>query len=185
MNALLALWLPIVVSAVAVFVISSLIHMVFKYHAGDYAGFANEDAVRDVLRAGGPVQGKKYVVPYCSDMKQMATEAMKRKYAEGPTAVVAFGPTGQPNMGKHLGQWFVLCVIVSSIAAFLTAKAHGLDAPAQGAAKFAGVVAFISYGVGTIQESIWMYRSWTSTAKYLVDSALYSIGTWAVFLWLW
>ncbi len=185
MTTLVALWLPILVSALAVFVISSLIHMVFKWHAADYAGFANEDAVRDALRASNPTVGRRYVVPYCADMKEMNSDALRKKYADGPNAVIVLGPNGQPNMGKHLGQWFVLCLIVSSAAAFLTAKAYGVSAPAQGAAKMAGAIAFIGYGLGTIQESIWMYRSWKSTATYLLDAALFAAGTWAVFLWLW
>jgi hypothetical protein len=47
MNILLAFWLPILLSGVVVFGISSLIHLVFKWHASDYNGLANEDAVRD------------------------------------------------------------------------------------------------------------------------------------------
>ncbi|MFZ5496029.1 MAG: hypothetical protein ACOZE5_11940 [Verrucomicrobiota bacterium] len=184
MNVLLALWLPILVSALAVFVISSLVHMVFKWHASDYNGFANEDAVREALRAANPAPGR-YVLPHCKDMKDMATDAMKKKYAEGPVGHVTIIPNGQPAMGKYLGMWFLLCVLVSAAAAFLAAKAYGLAAPAQGAAKMAGAVAFIGYGFGTFQESIWMGRPWSATAKYLLDSALYAAGTWAVFLWLW
>lgn len=185
MNALPALWLPILGSAFAVFVLSSLVHMVFKWHAADYQGFANEDAVRAALRSGSVAPGKRYVVPYCSDMKEMGSEAMQKKYAEGPNAVIVFGPNGQPNMGQLLGQWFVLCLVVSTVAAFLALKAYGLAAPAQGAAKMAGVAAFVAYGFGTVQESIWMYRSWASTAKYLLDSTLYALGTAAVFYFTW
>jgi hypothetical protein len=57
MNNLLALWLPILLSAVVVFIISSLIHMVIKWHAGDYNALANEDAVRAAIRAGNPAPG--------------------------------------------------------------------------------------------------------------------------------
>jgi len=186
MNALLSLWLPILLSAVVVFVISSLVHMVFKWHAADYSGFANEDAVRDALRAGNPAPGKRYVVPYCSDMKEMASEAMKKKYAEGPNAVTVFGPTGQPNMGKHLGLWFLWSLVVAMVAAFLASRLVPHDsAHAMRAAKLAGVVTFIAHGFGTMQESIWMYRSWSSSAKYFLDAALYAVGTAAVFYFLW
>ena len=72
MNALLSLWLPILLSAVVVFVISSLVHMVFKWHASDYSGFANEDAVRAAIRAGNPVPGR-YVVPFCKDLNSLGS----------------------------------------------------------------------------------------------------------------
>ena len=83
MNAVLTLWLPILLSAVVVFVISSLVHMVFKWHASDYSAFSNEDAVRTAIRAGNPSPGR-YVLPYCSEMKEMSSEAMQKKYRDGP-----------------------------------------------------------------------------------------------------
>lgn len=185
MNALLSLWLPILLSAVVVFVISSLIHMVLKWHASDYGSFSNEDAVRDAIRAGNPAPGR-YVLPHCGDMKDMATETMKKKYAEGPVGHVTIIPNGQPAMGKYLGLWFFLCLFVSAVAAFLTAKVYGLDPLwVKPAAKLAGAIAFIGYGFGTLQESIWMGRPLSATVKYLLDAGLYALGTWAVFLWLW
>ncbi len=185
MTALISLWLPILLSAVVVFVISSLIHMVIKWHAPDYRGFANEDAVRTAIGAGTPAPGH-YVVPYCADMKQMGSEAMLKKYREGPVGHIILAPTGAPNMGKHLGLWFLWSVVVAAVAAFLATRLLGLDHNhARAAAKLVGAVTFIAYGYGTMQESIWMARSWSSSVKYLLDAALYGVGSGFVFLWLW
>src|SRR5262245_8077348 len=49
MVSMLALWLPILLSAVLVFVVSSIIHMVFKYHRNDFLPLPDEDAVRAAL----------------------------------------------------------------------------------------------------------------------------------------
>lgn len=184
MNALLSLWLPILLSAVVVFVISSLVHMVFKWHASDYNGFANEDAIRAAINAGKASPGR-YVIPHCKDMKDMADPAMVKKYQEGPIVQMTIGPSGVPNMGKYLGQWFLWSLVVAAVAGWLAAKVYGLGAPALGAAKLSAVITFIAYGFGTVTESIWMMRPWSSSAKYLLDSALYAAGTGAVFLWLW
>ena len=46
MVALADLWLPILVSGVVVFVVSSVIHMLIPIHRGDYAKLPGEDAVR-------------------------------------------------------------------------------------------------------------------------------------------
>jgi hypothetical protein len=185
MHALLALWLPILLSAVAVFVISSLIHMVFKWHASDYRAFANEDAVSAAIRAGQPTPGR-YVLPYCSDMKDMASEEMKKKYEEGPVGHVTIMPNGAHNMGKYLGLWFLWCLVIAIVTAFIVTQLMGLS-PARGraAAKLAGAVTFIAHGFGSITESIWMGRSWSTTAKNLLDAALYALGTGAVFYYLW
>jgi hypothetical protein len=186
MTSLLSLWLPILLSAVVVFVISSLVHMVIKWHAFDYKGFGNEESVRAALRTDHPVLGVKYVVPHCADMKEMTGEAMRKKYREGPTAVVVFGPNAQPNLGKNLGQWFILSLVIAAATACVTAQFVSLDpASATRAAKLASTITFIAYAFGTVQESIWMYRSWRSTATYIADAVLYALGTGAVFFWLW
>jgi hypothetical protein len=185
MNVLFSLWLPILLSAVVVFVISSLIHMLLNWHASDYRTFANEDAIRDAIRAGNAAPGR-YVIPKCKEMKEMASEAMKQKYAEGPVGHITLLPNGQPSMGKYLGMWFLLCLLVSAITACLASHVVPLDhAFAHRAAKFAFAVSFIAYGFGTFQESIWTGRPWSQSIKYLVDAALYAGGTALVFLWLW
>jgi hypothetical protein len=182
MNTLLSLWLPILLSAVVVFVISSLVHMVFKWHASDYNALANEDAVRAALNAGNPAPGR-YVVPHCKDMKDMASEAMLKKYREGPVGHFTLGPTGTPNMGKHLGLWFLWSLVIAVVAAFLASRIYGLEARA--AAKLVGAVTFIAHGFGTVTESIWMMRPWSGSMKYLLDAALYAVGSGLVFYWLW
>lgn len=185
MNAVLSLWLPILLSAVVVFVISSLIHMVFKWHASDYRGLANEDAVRAALRAGNIAPGR-YVLPHCPDMKDMSSEAMLQKYREGPVVQFTVGPNGTPALGKYLGQWFAWSLAIAVIAAYLAASVLGLDhAHARAAAKLVGAITFIAHGFGTVTESIWMMRPWSSSAMHLLDAALYAIGTALVFLWLW
>jgi hypothetical protein len=185
MNTLLSLWLPILLSAVVVFVISSLVHMVFKWHAGDYNALPNEDAVRDAIRAGNPAPGR-YVLPHCADMKDMASEAMLKKYQEGPVGHLTLGPNGAPNMGKHLGLWFGWTLVIAAVAAYLTMKVLGPGHDhARGAAKLVGAVSFVAYGFGTVTESIWMLRPWSGSAKYLLDAALYAIGSALVFYWLW
>jgi hypothetical protein len=185
MNALLSLWLPILLSAVVVFVISSLIHMVIKWHASDYVSLPNEDAVRDAIRAGHPAPGR-YVVPHCKDMKDMGSEAMKKKYQEGPVGHLTLMPNGTPAMGKYLGLWFLWSLAISVVAAYLASRVYGLDhTPVRGAAKLVGAVTFIAHGFGTVTESIWMGRPWSSSAKHVLDAALYAVGSGLVFCWLW
>jgi hypothetical protein len=47
---LMSLWLPILISAVAVFIVSSVIHMVLGYHANDFKSLPSEKAMLDDLR---------------------------------------------------------------------------------------------------------------------------------------
>ncbi len=185
MNTLLALWLPILLSAVVVFIISSLLHMVFKWHATDYSTLPHEDAVRAAIRAGNPAPGR-YVIPHCADMTDMSSEAMQRKYREGPVGHITIGPSGLPVLGKFLGLWFVWSLVVSAVAAYLAVRVVGANqGVAHGAAKLVGAVTFIAHGFGTVTESIWSMRPWSQSVKYLIDAALYAAGAGLVFLWLW
>ena len=116
----------------------------------------------------------------------MASEAMQRKYREGPVGHVTILPNGTPNMGKYLGMWFLWSLVIAIVAAYGAVKAVGLD-PMLGlrAAKFVGGISFIAHGFGTVTESIWMGRPWGTTLKYMIDAALYAGGSAAVFYWMW
>src|SRR4029077_20449640 len=76
---LFSLWIPVLASAVVVFVISSILHMALKYHSADYKRLPNEDAVRDALGKGSLPPGL-YQLPYCANMKAMQEPANKAKY---------------------------------------------------------------------------------------------------------
>ncbi len=185
MNTLIALWLPILLSAVVVFVISSLIHMVLKWHASDYNGLPNEDAIRAAIRAGNPAPGR-YVLPHCADMKDMGSETMVKKFREGPVAHLVLGPNEAPSMGRPLGLWFLWSLAIAAVGAYLASRILGLDhGHARSAAKLVGAVTFIAHGFGTMPESIWMLRPWSSSLKYVLDAALFAVGSGLVFYWLW
>ena len=121
MVSLASLWLPIVLSAVVVFVASSIVHMVLKYHNSEYKGLANEDEVRAAINRGTPAAGM-YTVPYCADMKEMAEPAMTAKFAEGPVALMILRKPGAINMGPMLGMWFVYTLVVSALAGYVAQR---------------------------------------------------------------
>jgi hypothetical protein len=54
---LTALWLPIVLSAVLVFIASSIMHAVLTYHQSDCQQIPEEDKILTALRAAGLKRG--------------------------------------------------------------------------------------------------------------------------------
>src|SRR5687768_16961201 len=92
------LWLPIVLSAVFVFVVSSLIHMVLQIHKGDCKKLAGEEKVLDALRSTG-VQPGEYMFPGCNSMKEMSSPEMAAKYKQGPVGYLVVMPPGGPSIG--------------------------------------------------------------------------------------
>ena len=180
-----ALWLPIVLSAVLVFVVSSIIHMVLKYHNRDYHKLPNEDAVRAALRAGN-LEPRQYVIPYCSDMKEMASPEMQQKYVEGPVGVLHLRRPGLPTMGPMLLQWFLFLLVVSFFVAYIASHsglapgAHYLDV-----FRIVGAAGFLAYSAGQVPAAIWMGKPWSATWKDVFDGLVYGLVTAGTFGWLW
>ena len=179
-----SLWIPVVVSAVAVFVVSSILHMALKYHKSDMKGLSNEDAVREVLGKGSPAPGV-YFVPYCSDMKKMGEPAMKEKFEKGPVAMITLFPRGVPILGKHLAMWFAFSFFTSFVAAYVAR--HTLHPGDDGTLvmQITGTVAFTSYGFSHIVDSIWKGQPWGNTVRALVDGMIYALVTGLTFKLLW
>ncbi len=178
------LWVPILVSAVLVFLLSSVIHMALKYHNSEYRGLSNEDEVMAALRKGGATPGL-YILPYCSDMKEMGKPEMQRKLTEGPIAYVTVSPSGMPNMGPQLAQWFLFTVVVSLFAAYLASRTVPAGASYLTVFRVVGCTAFMAYGFAGIPTSIWFKRPWSATGKDLFDALLYGLVTAGTFGWRW
>ena len=62
---LTARWLPILLSAVIMFVASSIMHMALKYHQSDYRQLPDEDKILAALRPANLKRGL-YVFPFCT-----------------------------------------------------------------------------------------------------------------------
>lgn len=62
---LAALWLPVLLSAVVVFIASSILHMALPYHHGDYKQLPDEEKVLAGLRAANLQKGL-YMFPHGS-----------------------------------------------------------------------------------------------------------------------
>ena len=184
MITLTQLWLPIVLGAVFVFIASSLVHMVFKWHNADYRKLPNEDEVRAALRKGSPAPGQ-YVVPHCLDMKQMQTPEMQQKFTEGPVALMWIRPNGAGSMGKMLGQWFALSLGVAFFTAYVAAHTLAPGTAPMGVLRVTASIAFLAYATGSVSDGIWMGKPWAAVAKDLLDALLYGFATGAAFAWLW
>ena len=179
-----SLYLPIVLSAVAVFVVSSIVHMVLKFHQKDYGKVADEDGLREALRNAG-VQPGNYAFPCPADAKDRGSPEMIAKYNEGPVGFMNVMPGGPPAMGKSLGLWFVYSLIVSLFVAYLTGRTVGGGSDYLAVFRVAGATAFLAYGVSNMVDSIWKAQNWGTTLRHMLDGLLYSLVTAGVFGWLW
>ena len=179
-----SLWIPILLSAVIVFVASSIIHMVLRYHRTDFGKVPKEDEVMEGLRKANIPPGE-YVIPCAGGMKEMKSPEYIEKTTKGPVAFMTVIENGPPAMAKSLVLWFVYSIVVSIFAAYITSRALGPGAPYLSVFRFAGCTAFIGYSLALLQNSIWYKRSWVITLKSTFDGLVYGLLTAGTFGWLW
>jgi hypothetical protein len=184
MVTLSALWLPILLSAVFVFVVSSVIHMATPMHKKDCKKMPNEDKVLDALRANGVTPGE-YMFPMPASMKDCSSPEMKAKFEKGPVGSILIRPPAPMSIGKSLVQWFLFSILISIFTAYLAA--HGLPRGAHYLKVFqvAGAAAVAMYAFSNITNSIWKGVSWGVTTKFIVDGIIYGLVTAGTFGWLW
>ena len=184
MITLTELWIPILASAVTVFVASSAIHMVVKWHNSDYRKLPNEDEVRAAIRKASPAPGQ-YVVPHCIGPQEMRAPENLRKFTEGPVGMLTLRANSIPNMASSLGLWFLLTLVIATVAGYLASRALPAGASFIHVFRVVATVSFLAYAGGSVQSGIWMGKPWASVAKDLADSLIYASFSAAVFGWAW
>ncbi len=178
------LWLPILVAAVFVFVVSSVIHMALPIHRGDAKRLPQEDTVLDAMRRAGVGRGN-YMFPHCGSMKEMGSPETIEKYRRGPVGSMIVLAAGPPAIGKALVQWFLLSLVIGVFVAYVGSLTLPAGSPSMMVFRVTGAVAMLGYGFGQVQDSIWKGLSWGVSLKFVFDGLVYGIATGAAFAWLW
>ena len=184
MVALTSLWLPIALSAVFVFVVSSVIHMATPWHKSDNKRTPDEDKVMEALRPFAVPPGD-YMMPRPERAADLKSPEFNAKMERGPVMVFTVLPNGKMNMGKSLILWFAYSVVISTFAAFLCIHTAGVGATYHRVFGVAAVAAFLGYAGALWQSSIWYARSWTTTLKSTIDGLIYAGLTAGTLGWLW
>lgn len=184
MVSILSLWLPILLAAVAVFLLSSVIHMLLPYHRSNFKKLPSEDAIMAAMREHS-VAPADYVMPYAGSSKAMGSEEYLAKTQQGPVGFLTIVPNGPPAMGKSLLLWFLYSIVVGIFAGYIAGQALGPGAPYLKVFQFAGCTAFAGYSLALLQDSIWFHRGWGMTLKFVFDGLLYALVTAGCLGWLW
>jgi hypothetical protein len=184
MLSLTQLWLPILLSVVAVFVASSIIHMASPWHKGDYPRMANEDAVMDAMRPLDIPPGD-YFFPRPSGMAEMKSPEFRAKLERGPAVLMTVFPKGGAPMGGTFVKWILYLFVVIGIAAHVASRSVAEHADAHHVFHQVALVAFAGFGLGLWQLTIWYRRSLSITLKSTVDALVYAMITGGIFAWWW
>ena len=183
MTGLSTLWLPILVSAVFVFLASSLLHMLLPWHKSDYGRLPGEEKVLDGLRSFNIPPGD-YMAPRPASREDMRSPAFVEKMKRGPVVMMTVMPGGTA-FATSLVLWFLYAVVISIFAAYIAGRALPPGTHYLTVFRFAGATAFIGYSAALWQMTIWFRRSWLTSFKSTVDGLIYGMLTAGTFGWLW
>ena len=178
---IISLWLPILVSAVVVYVAGAAIWMAMPWHKKEWHETADEEAVRAALK-GCPAG--MYTIPNVCDQADFKKPEVQQKFVDGPTAFITVVPSGLPKMGGKLVMMFAYNLVVAIVCAYMVSRTLPADANYLAVFRISGTVAFIAYGMAYIQESIWFGRRWSSTLLTFFDALIYGVLTGGIFGWL-
>ncbi len=184
MVSLTSLWLPILLSAVIVFVVSSIIHMLLTYHRSDLRKLRNEDEALEALRRLDIPPGD-YALPHAGSPAGMKDPQFVAKMKQGPIVLMTVAPGTVPSMARSLVLWFLYSALVGVFAAYIAGRALGPGADYLAVFQFVGCTAFVGYSLALLQNSIWYRRDWGATLKSVFDGLVYGLLTAGAFGWLW
>jgi hypothetical protein len=183
MISITSLWLPILLAAVAVFAVSSIMHMFLGYHWNDLRGLPQQDAILDAVR-GFKIPPGEYTLPKCDTMQHMRSPEFKQKMETGPLLILNVSGGGMA-MGRSLTQWFVYLLLVGVCCAYIAGRELAVGASYLSVFRLTGFAAFMGYAMALPQASIWYRRNWRMTLLAMIDGLVFASLTGGMFGWLW
>lgn len=177
---LASLWLPIVLSGVALFFISFLAWMVLGLHKQDWLKIAKEDDFIRAVAECGLERGTSYMFPMCSKPEEMKSEAFQRKMQTGPRGVVtAFASN---SMGQNLALTFVYFLVVSFCLAYLGSIVLQPGADFKTVFRFFATAGWLAFLAAIVPHSIWFK---IRIVGHVIESIADAIVVGLIFAALW
>lgn len=186
MALLLPLWLPILLSAAAVWLVAMIVWTALPHHKRDFIALADppgEDAFMDSIRAGGIKPGN-YAFPDCHAPGAMKSDKVQTAWKEGPVGHLCVWKTPL-TMGDKLIGTFIVYLVVSILIAYLTRVAIPGTASFARVFQVAATAGVLAYCFAHIPSGLWWGSYKRTIVANVIDGVLYAAITGAIFAWLW
>ncbi len=183
LDSLLPLWLPVLLSAAAVWVVSTVFGMPFLHHKNDFIGLPDEEAFLEDLHRRGIKPGN-YLFPDFRSREAMNSEQVQKRLNQGPVGHLIVWKTPL-TMGDKLAATFIVHLVVSALIAYLARIA--IPGPAAFARVFQFVTAagILAYCFSFLSGAIWWGSYKRTIVANVFDGIIYGVIIGAIFAWLW
>ncbi len=183
MDFLNSLWLPVLLSAAAVWILAAIAWMALPHHKRDFIALPDEESFMEQVRRSGIRPGN-YVFPDFRDPKTMKSERIQRAINEGPVGHLSVWPTPLTMGGKMIST-FVVYLVVSTVIAYLARAALPGPAPFAKVFQVVGTAGVLAYSFAFIPNGIWFGAYRRTMVASVMDGIAYGLVTGALFAWLW
>jgi hypothetical protein len=183
MELLLPLWLPILLSAAAVWIIALVVWTALPHHKGDFIGLPDEDGFMEYMRKSGIKPGN-YGFPDCRSRAAMESEKVQKAWKEGPVGHLSVWRTPL-TMGDKMVATFIVYLVVSTLIAYLTRVALPGAAPFAKVFQVAATAGILAYCFSSIPTAVWWGSYRRTIVANVVDGILFGVTTGVIFAWRW
>lgn len=186
MVALTELWLPILLSGVAVWFAAALAWMALPHHKGDFKQLPNEDSVMGAIRNLSIAPGM-YFFPHMRDCNKAKMDPVaKAKFEQGPHGMLQIWPPDAfGKMGRNMILSFIFYIIVGVFIAYLASMAMGRNTEPMQVFRFVGTAGVMAYTLAGIPNQIWFGTPTRNIIACLIDGIAFGLITGGIFAWLW
>ena len=177
------LWLPILLSTAAVFVVSALAWMVVGHHNKDVRTLENEATFIEQLKQLNIPPGT-YMWPGCGSGEDMKSEAFQARYDAGPWGSINV-VAAKPDFARNLVLTAGVYIVVSLFVAYLTGQSRAAGAGFMAVFPVASAAAILGYCTGSLSHAIFFAKPGRFVLTDLIDGLIYGLLTGLVFGVLW
>jgi hypothetical protein len=183
MDLLLSLWLPILLSAAAVWIVAAIVWMALPHHKNDFIALPDEDAFMDSIRKSGIKPGN-YVFPDFRGREAMESEKTQKALKEGPVGHLSLW---QPplTMGGKMVATFIVYLVVSILIAYLASITLPRTAAFARVFQVVGTAGILAYSFAFIPNAIWFGAFKRTIVASIIDGIVFGAITGAIFAWRW
>ncbi|HEX6559433.1 MAG TPA: hypothetical protein VF021_08215 [Longimicrobiales bacterium] len=168
MEALIALWIPIVLAAAIMFIASSIAWAALPHHKKDWAKLPNEAAVAGALEG---VDAGQYMLPHGTMAAGWWAGILLRR-----------GPAG---MGRSLVLHFLNELLIAILAGYLAYYAIAPEADYLQVFRIAGTALVLGQIGALYSRAIWFGWRWRAIIVETVEGISYALLAAGVFGWWW
>ena len=182
---LIPLWLPILLSAAAIWFLSLIFGMALPHHKQDWIGLpgADEDGFMEDLRKRGIKPGN-YLFPDFRTSEQLKSAKVEKALKEGPVGHLSVWQPPVTMADKMVGS-FIVHLIVAILIAYLTRIALPGAAPFAKVFQIAATAGILAYSFSSIPNALWFGAYKRTIVASVFDGIVFGLVIGAIFAWRW